>query len=546
MKAVHLQNPVSTKAAAPILGLLLAVAMLGPLAGAADAGTYTVFACRTPDGAAAKPAEWRVNEGPFRSILEVTDHCPNGPYELEMLPIKTHPSYEHLSATVEAPPGTEIEAYKFWRSVQLATSYVYQYRELSTSGYSDFDACSGLSNCFSKGNPAQPFGSANLVQMTGRNGVTGLEFLLTCGLPDDSPEKCPATAPGARLEIFEAELTIADSSSPVIPVAPSGPLVAPGAELSGSEPVTIAATDGGGGVYQGLLEVDGAVVATATLDENGGSCKLPFTSVQPCKPSATGTVSLDTGKLADGSHSLRILVTDATGTNVTAWGPVTIETDNGRCNPAPVSGELDLQVGLAGRKEGKAHVITTRYGRSVRVNGRLLDGSAQPVAGAEVCVAEQTAAGVGTRHPVATRVTDQNGSFSYRVEPGTSRRVYFVNRGAGGAAVDSVAVRVRAPVGLRGSPLSLRNGQTLTMRGQLGSPPFPKRGALVELQAYRETGWQTFGTVDTNRRGRFSFRYTFSRTSGVQHYLLRARVPKQPDYPFESGASDPIKVTVAG
>jgi hypothetical protein len=545
MKAIRFQIPVSTKAVAPILALLLPVSVLGPLASAADAGTYTVYACRTPEGGAANLNEWRVNGGQFVSILHARDNCPAEPYELEMDPAKTHPANDYLSATVEAPASTEIQSYKFWRSAQLAPFYGYRYRETSALGTNDKDSCYADNGCTSKGDPTIPFGQTNLVEVKGRTGVTGLQFVLSCALSDSSSEKCPATAPGAKFELFGAELTLLDAASPIIPTAPSGPLVNSSANLSGWQPVTIAATDSGGGVYQALLEVDGSIVQTETLDENDGHCRLPFTTVQPCKPSVSGTAWLNTAALKDGAHSLRILVNDATVTNVAAWGPVMIHTDNGRCNPRPATSSLDMEVGLAGRKHAKAHVITTRYGRSLLVRGRLLSG-AQPLANAQVCVAERPAAGVGSMHRIGLRVTNEKGFFSFRVPPGPSRRVYFVDRTPTGAAVDSVFVRVRAPVELHGSPLSLRNGQTLTMRGTLKAPPYPKRGALVELQAYRESGWQTFGTVDTNRRGRFAFRYTFSRTSGVQHYLLRARVPKQPDYPFENGASHPIKVTVAG
>ncbi len=524
----------------------LVLAALAALPGSASAGTYTSYLCRTPEGGAAIPNELRVNQGPDSSILGTRDNCPNGPYELEMSPSKTHPSYDHLSAEVFAPGGTEIQAYKFWRSAQLGPDYRYRYQELSSYGTSELDNCAAVHGCTSKGNPASPFDPSNLVQMGNRTGVTGIEWLLTCGYPDESLEKCPATPPGAHFELFEAELTLADFSAPVLPVAPSGPLVSPTAHLSGTQPVTISATDTGGGVYQALIEVDGKVVQATTIDENGGLCRQPYTTVQPCKQSVTGSVSLDTSQLKDGAHSLKILVSDATGTNLASWGPVQIHTDNGRCNPTPASGELDMRVNLKGRKQAKSHDITTRYGHAVKIRGRLLDAGGAPVGGAKVCVAEQTAAGIGSIHRVAGRVTDQNGYFTYKVETGPSRRLFFVHRTGGGAAVDSVAVRVRAPVELHGTPRSLVNGQTLTMRGKLLSPPFPKRGALVELQAYRETGWQTFATTNTNRRGRFAYRYTFSRTSGIQHYLLRAQVPKQANYPFESGASHPVKVTVSG
>ncbi|HEY1854002.1 MAG TPA: hypothetical protein VGG40_05385 [Solirubrobacterales bacterium] len=526
--------------------VLLALAPCLSLPATADAGTYSVYYCRTPEGAAAPLTDWRIDDKGGAAIDHSRENCPGGPFELELSPTATHPANDDLSATVEAPAGTEIAAYKFWRSVQLGTEYGYRYRELTAFGNPELDICWQNQGCLSKGNPAQPFSAANVVEMNGRTGVMGLEFLITCALPDGSSEKCPASAPGAKFELFGAELTMADYSAPVLPVAPSGPLVTPSTPLSGWQPVTISATDSGGGVYQALLEVDGSIVQSAILDEDGGSCRPPFTHIAPCPPSATGTVWLNTSDFPDGKHTLRILVTDATGTNTAAWGPVTIETDNGRCNPSPPTDELDLHVGLVGRKHWKARVITTAYGHPLRIRGQLIEGGGKPVVGAGVCVAERVAGGFDELHRIGARVTNGEGTFAFKVPPGPSRRLYFIHRTAQGAVVSTISVRVRAPVSLHGSPLSLRNGQTLTMRGNLGSPPYPKRGALVELQAYRETGWQTFGTATTNRRGRFAFRYTFSRTVGLQHYLLRARVPKQADYPFESGRSRAIRVTVAG
>jgi hypothetical protein len=84
------------------------------------------------------------------------------------------------------------------------------------------------------------------------------------------------------------------------------------------------------------------------------------------------------------------------------------------------------------------------------------------------------------------------------------------------------------------------------LRGSLRERPFPRRGLLVELQARRETGWQTFATTRTNARGRFHYPYTFSRTQGVQRYRLRARVPQQATYPYAAGASRPVRVQVQG
>jgi hypothetical protein len=107
-------------------------------------------------------------------------------------------------------------------------------------------------------------------------------------------------------------------------------------------------------------------------------------------------------------------------------------------------------------------------------------------------------------------------------------------------------VNVRAPVRFKGSRRSLRDGETLVLSGRLPGRPLPSRGVLVELQGRREGGWQTFGTTRSGRRGRFSFGYTFTRTTGVQAYALRARVPRQAAYPYASGASRHVRVRVIG
>jgi hypothetical protein len=69
---------------------------------------------------------------------------------------------------------------------------------------------------------------------------------------------------------------------------------------------------------------------------------------------------------------------------------------------------------------------------------------------------------------------------------------------------------------------------------------------LVELQAKRGRRWQTFGTARSSRAGRYRFSYPFTRTGGVQYYVLRARVPRQAGYPYATGASRPEIVVVRG
>jgi hypothetical protein len=442
-----------------------------------------------------------------------------------------------MHATYRAPADTEIAAYTFWRSVQLGSPYNYRYYELTRDGALQYDTCYPSSGCTSKGSTSSPLGSSNRVSVSNRTGVSGLQFSTTCGLQSGT---CTATAPGARFQLHRADITLLDRTSPVISSPPTGPLVQAGAPLAGVASVSLAATDRGGGVHEALFEVDGRLVGRATLDANGGLCRPPYTVSVPCKLSASGTVGFDTRAVPDGTHSLRILVTDATGTNSAAWGPITIRTANATCNPEPRVSGLRVSARIAPRRRA----VTTRYGRKVRVRGRVATPDGKPAAGVPLCVAFRDQVPSASVRPARTIVTDARGRFTTVLKPGPSRRVWFVHRVPSGAVAASVFVNVRAPVRLQPSRRFFRNGELLVLRGRLKARA--RRGVLVELQARRPGGWQTFGVTRTRRAGRFSFPYRFTRTSGVQLYRMRARVPRQSVYPFAAGASRPIAVRVAG
>jgi hypothetical protein len=251
----------------------------------------------------------------------------------------------------------------------------------------------------------------------------------------------------------------------------------------------------------------------------------------------------------DGKHLLRLIVTDATGVNSAVWGPARISTHNGSCNPRPRAPGLRMTAAIL-RREGRrlirSRTVTTPYGRSVRLAARLLTEQGAPVPGAQVCVSWRRQSEGARLRGSRVLSTDAGGRVAYRLGAGPSRTVLFVHRTPEGAVANAVRVNVRAPVRLKGSSRSLRNGETLVLSGRLPGRPRPRRGVLVELQARRDGGWQTFGTTRSGSRGRFAFGYTFTRTTGVQAYALRARVPRQSAYPYASGASRPVRVRVFG
>jgi hypothetical protein len=526
---------------------LVAVPALAAPEGAA-AATYTVYSCKRPDGLAAGLDGWT------RSFVgenqASANYCSRGSYWILFMRGDTpHASGAANEAVFTAPSGTTISGYEIWRAARVMRSSEFNYSYALMEGVREtvIERCDGSKGCWYRGSSADPDAAINKVARSGLQNVGRLWLSLGCRstagcgtLAGDSP---------AKLWLHRATITLQDMSSPVLASPPSGTLVDPSAPLAGIEQVSLSATDTGGGVYEGLVEIDGQVVARQVIDQNGGRCKPPFTYAAPCKPSASGTIAVDTSHVPDGTHLLRLLVTDATGVNAAVWGPVQITTYNGSCNPSPRAAGLRMGAAIL-RREGRRLVpsrsVTTRYGRGVRVAGRLVTLQGAPVGGARVCLTwRPQSEGAGLRGN-RLLLTDADGRVTYRLGPGPSRTVLFVHRTPEGAVTDAVRVSVRAPVRLKGSRRSLRNGETLVLSGRLPGRPRPRRGVLVELQARREGGWQTFGTTRSGRRGRFSFGYTFTRTTGVQAYALRARVPRQAAYPYASGASRPVQVRVIG
>jgi hypothetical protein len=190
-----------------------------------------------------------------------------------------------------------------------------------------------------------------------------------------------------------------------------------------------------------------------------------------------------------------------------------------------------------------AHV---RLGRRARISGRLTNTDGQPIAGGTVYVFSRSATTAESFAGVLT--TNGRGRFSYAAKGTRNRGLRFVYLGTPLAlpAQRAVALLVRARSSLRASRRRARNGQAVTFRGRVSSLPVPAGGKLVEMQAHFRGRWRTFSTVRTDRRGRWHFRYRFGGTVGRIRYGFRAMLPAEAGYPFESGASPTVGVTVRG
>jgi hypothetical protein len=149
---------------------------------------------------------------------------------------------------------------------------------------------------------------------------------------------------------------------------------------------------------------------------------------------------------------------------------------------------------------------------------------------------------------VAALQTDGNGRFRYRAVGSTSRTIRFVYAGSPLVLPADRAIEMRVPArtSLRVNRSRVLNGQTVTFSGHLRTVPTPAGGKLVELQARLSNRWQTFRTSRTDTAGRWTIRYRFKRTRGVQHFRFRARLPREGSYPFAGGGSRVVVVRVRG
>ncbi|HXS46175.1 MAG TPA: hypothetical protein VN756_01785, partial [Solirubrobacterales bacterium] len=86
----------------------------------------------------------------------------------------------------------------------------------------------------------------------------------------------------------------------------------------------------------------------------------------------------------------------------------------------------------------------------------------------------------------------------------------------------------------------------LIFRGRVIAAPgtVPDAGKAVQLQ-FRVPGlaWAEFRTIQTDRRGRFRYAYSFSDDdSRGARFQFRAYAPTQDDWPYEPGGSRPVIV----
>jgi protocatechuate 3,4-dioxygenase beta subunit len=317
------------------------------------------------------------------------------------------------------------------------------------------------------------------------------------------------------------------------PVVAFGPI-----DASDPTRIDIEASDGTSSVVRGEAEIR----------RRGDARWLPITTT---RSSGGFAGRLDDEHLADGDYQFRALVADSAGnersTTIDASGHAATRQVPARVNTRLVVGQM--RRGAPRRSRGIIVHPTVGYGRTVVLSGRLTTPGANPVVDATIEVWEQALLPGAQSRRVAVVRTNQAGRFRFRSSRGTSRILRFRYPGTSivRARTSQVTLAVRAKTTIRSSRARVVNGEDITLHGRVLGRPLPAVGKLVQLQAFSRGKWLTFATPRANpASGRWSYDYRFTATRGTVRYRFRALVPRESGFPYTSGASRYVYVTVRG
>jgi hypothetical protein len=556
-------------AAAILLGFLGLLMASSP----AIANDYHDFLCRIPYGASAgrpAPADG-VSYAINNNFVYAEDTCSGGgSLYAQMVGETTHPFGTEASNTFTAPAGLTIAGFTLWRyeADQPGQPYGTPASNLTYGPGGPISVQGLCTEGCSRGTPADPLSLANVVNVPELSGVTQIRWSAACGGGENGT--CPATGPpgsgslSSQYDVYAADIDLVDDTPPTVSDV-SGPLLA-GGTLSGQQAISFNASDGQSGVYGGSLVVDGKTVVSQVLNTNGSACQSlnatsdgqrSFEYAQPCLPSLSAGLTLNTNLLAAGEHSLELIVEDAAGNRTIAYngtittsGPPQVGVNGsltGRgphiANGDPCAGEtLELAV------NGKRKPPIVPYGKPVTVRGVLHCGTV-PIRDARVAIA--TLGGPASAAIDTSVQTALDGSFSYKVPAGPNRELRFsytaYSNDPAPSATATAAIMISPRITLRIKPHHVRNRHTIYWTGTIAGGPYPQQGVTLDVEVQEGRNWKIFDQVVANRKGQFRYSYRFRLTEEPTTYTFRVALPDTgaQGYPYTHGASNLVKVHVS-
>jgi hypothetical protein len=561
---------------------LLALLLVGVclmLTSTARAGEWTQVTCTQPDGQPAPTEEsWTATSvGGLAPDSSVNNSCSQqGGYLVaansSQFPVdrSTGPMWQYT-----APSGSTIAGGSITVSLNAPQGTAYVATPNNT-----YDGADVLVNCqFNE--PCGSSGSYSGTVPIDHLGGTKLYAAAMCvgpGQPDTSTEGCAAgdgaNGLNAQTIVYAADIELANDSTPTA-TGFAGSLLASAA--SGTADLTFSTQDPEGpGVYRVIVDLDSKPVYEGTPDTNGGRCASigsdssgvsEFLYAQPCKPTVSVDVPVDTTRFPNGQHQLKVAVQDAAGNmSVVYDGTVSIDnqstasTTGSRTVVGPIGpgGPLALrgaangtnasdQAKLTARwKSTSKATRTSRYGQADIVTGRLTTSTGQPISGALLDVsAIPTDQGAKSASLASVR-TGPTGAWTLTLPKSvSSSTVRFGYRShvndAVPVATATLTLRVHAGIALRIVPRVTSVGHTIVFTGTLHGEPIPSGGKQLVLEASSGGEWIQFRTIATTAKGRYRASYRF-RLPGPVTYRFRVYVPHEADFPFLAGTSNVVSV----
>jgi hypothetical protein len=547
--------------AAFVTGLALAA-----VAASAEGGEYHVYTCRTPSGESAPTDGWSGSKTGTGTYAEDTCSQPNGALVAALDSRGRTANADSATWAFGAPAGETIAGATLWRAGDAdggaAINATYEFWFAGPSNTSIFDECVYVSQCFNgRGNAAgQPMSAENRVAVPVANLGTHIYASVSCG--GVSEYKCPEgkadpNGYGAAVYLYAADITLEQAAGPS--AGNVGDELASAATVSGTSDVTFTATDPGAGVYEAVFSVDGQVVQSTPVNEDGGRCRnvgqttdgtAAFLYVQPCLGSVSADVGFDTTKVSNGAHHLVVSVIDAAGNSAPVLDrQITVANASPPCvsgagSGAGASGQVTLSASWKGTRKGR---ITSRYGRARTIDGRLTGPGGAPIGGALIDLIATPIGAGATPVALASPRTGPDGRFRVRLPGSVSSRTLCLAYhgpagGNGPVATRSLTLNVRAGIALGVSPRTASVGRSIFFRGRLLGGPIPQDGKQLILEARSPgSGWLEFEVVRTNARGRYHASYRF-KFQGPAHYQFRVLSEPESDYPYAAGASNVVGV----
>jgi hypothetical protein len=551
-----------------LLCVALSALAVASLAGSASAGVYHVFSCRMPNGASAPVDGWSGSQSGVES--HATNNCSQAGGALVAAlgdGLARDANTDIATWTFAAPAGEVLSAGSLWRAadadggVAAAGGYETWFAGPAnnlTNHNEYFGICEGGSRCpVGVGDTSQPLSAANLIAVPSAN--LGSHLYMSASCVGESGA-CPvgegdANHYAAVVYLYAADLTLEQTAGPS--ASGVGGELASAPSVGGTSDVTFSASDPGSGVYEALVSVDGQLVQSTVINENGGRCRNvgqttdgnpAFLYLQPCPASLSADVGLDTTRIANGAHHLVVSVIDAAG-NAAPVLDRTINVYNAPApgTPGPANGtNASSQATLAVRwKTTPKKTLHSPYGRLHVITGRLTTTGGAPIVGAQIDVTRSSVAG---KHMVMSSPrTDASGRFSLAlprsIASATLGLAYRTHIGDPlPVTTSTLKLEVGAGISLRVTPRTASVGSSIFFHGRLLGGPVPAEGKQLVLEARSPGGpWIEFEVVRTNARGRFHASYRF-KFPGPATYEFRARSEPESDYPFAAGASSSVAI----